>query len=264
MKKKLLIIPALLLGVSTLTGCSFTKEKVKEPTLVEKVVVTSEEEKTLEKISKLVFNVEKEELKVNDLTGEEKGSLAVELTEGRFLDTSGSEMTSLFKKYFGDGQKPEYGDIKCFMKHEKESEQTLYYFDKDKDKYVYNEEHPGHGGGGNAFIGSEEVFDSLEIIDKEYHYKAKVLFYGTAMCHDIGPCEYGKAYKSYSSAKNETDPLTTIDNNNKYSEEDYMTGLPIVHLDKVIEDYKDQLDTYEFIFVKEHNNLVFKEYHKEK
>ena len=260
MRRKVLFVLVVLLSVLCLTGCNFKKEKVDEPTLVEQVVITSEEYETLGKISNLVFNVEKEELKVSDLTEEEKSEIARDLTEGRYTEISGKEMTKKFQQYFGEDQTVKYTDMNCFMKHNKEEEQVLYYFDQEKDKYVYNEQHPGHGGGGVAFIGNEMTFDQLGIVDKEYHYSVKVLFYGEAMCHDIGPCDYGKAYKSYTDAKNGTNPLTEIDNNTKYTTTDYMSGLPEVHLDKVIEDYKEELNTYEFVFVKEKGNLIFKEY----
>lgn len=265
MKKKILFVSVLLLTITVLTGCSLTKEKeTKEPTLIEEAIVTNEEAKTLDKITKIIFNVEKEELKVEDLTEEEKGEIARELTEGRYTETSGKEMTSLFQKYFGEGQTVKFGDIKCFMDHQNENEQTLYYFDKEKDKYVYNESHPGHGGGGVAFIGNKMTFDSLGIVGNEYHYNVKVLYYGEGMCHDIGPCDYGKAYKTYKDAKNGTNPVADIDGNTKYTSTDYMTDLPIVDLDSLIDDYRDKLDTYEFVFVKEKGNLIFKEYHKAK
>ncbi len=260
MRKKLLLLMIVLVLI-TVTGCSLKKPE-KGPTLTEKVTVTEQDMETIKKVSEVIFNVEKEKLKVDDLTAAEKGQIAVDLAGGYFTDISGTEMTNNFRKYFGDKQEVEYEDIKCFEDHGSEEANIMLTFDKEKDKYVYNDKHPGHGGGGKAFIGSEMSFDSLDIVENEYHYNVKVLFYGTAMCHDIGPCEYGKAYKSYNDAKNETNSLADIDNNTKYTETDYMTDLPIVHLEKVIEDYKDKLDTYEFIFVKENNNLVFKEYKK--
>ena len=258
MRKKLLFGLVLLIALVS-TGCSLKKDE-KRPTLVEKVTVTEQDMETFKKVSEAIFNVEKEELKIKDLTPEENGKIAVEFY-GYFTDTSGTEMTKNFRKYFGEDLKVEYGDIMCPWDHGSKEENIMLYFDKEKDRYVYNDKHPGHGGGGVEFIGNELAFDSLDIVADEYHYKVKALFYGQAMCHDVGPCDYGKAYKNYSDAKNETNSLTEIDNNSKYVEKDY-NDFPITHLDKVIEDYKDKLDTYEFIFVREKNNLVFKEYKK--
>ena len=44
-----------------------------------------------------------------------------------------------------------------------EEEQILYYYDKEQDKYVYNDKHPGHGGGGVERIGFYLDYDNLEI-----------------------------------------------------------------------------------------------------
>lgn len=259
MRKKLLFGLVLLIALVS-TGCSLKKDE-KRPTLVEKVTVTEQDMETFKKVSEAIFNVEKEELKIKDLTPEENGKIAVGFY-GYFTDTSGTEMTNNYRKYFGEDLKVEYEDIMCFIDHGSKEENVMLYFDKEKDRYVYNDKHPGHGGGGEEFIGSKMAFDSVDIISNEYHYKAKVLFYGTAVCHDIGPCDYGKAYKSYSDAKNGTNSLVEIDNNDKYVDNDPMAQFPTVDIEQVVEDYKDKLDVYEFIFVREKNNLVFKEYKK--
>ena len=54
--------------------------------------------------------------------------------------------------------------------------------------------------------------------------------------------------------------VVQIDNNPTYTT--YMDGLPIVDMDTLYKDNRDKLDTYTFNFVKEGDNLVFKDYEK--
>lgn len=262
MRKKLLLVLVLLIALAC-TGCSL-KTREKRPTIAEEVTVTEEDMETFKKVSEAIFDVEKEELKIDDLTPAEKGELAIKVYEdgGYYTMATGKAFKKNFEKYFGTGHEIEFEDIPCFIDHGSKEENIMLYFDENQDKYVYNEAHPGHGGGGNPFIGSRMTFDSLGIIGDEYHYTTRVLFYGTAMCHDIGPCDYGKAYKSYIDAKNEINPLVEIDNNEKYVDNDPMAQFPTVDIDQVVEDYKEKLETYEFVFVREGNNLIFKEYFK--
>ncbi|MBP5679031.1 MAG: hypothetical protein J6X28_04310 [Bacilli bacterium] len=262
MKKKIFYI--VLLGIITLsmTGCLGGGTTPPAEKLF-KTVITANQLDTMEEITGLAFVEEKEELAVSDFTEEKKSEIARFLIKDKALEeVSGSSMTQEFQKYFGEDQTIEFTDVKCNMEHDSEEEQTIYIFDKEKDKYVYNEKHPGHGGGGTNFIGSKIKFESLEVEGNTYQYKVKILFYGNALCYDIGGCEYGKGYKSYKDAKNETNPLLTIDENEKYLVTDWDSGFQHSDLEKVMDDYFDQLDTYQFIFYKNGDNLVFKEYKK--
>lgn len=256
--KKFKTLLLLLLLTITLTGCNLLKPKpINEPTKEpEKVSITSADIETMEKARDAIFNVEKESLKVSDLTDAERGEVARRLVV-YYQERSGSEMTKEFNKYFGEGEVV-YEDIPCFAEHSKEEEKTLYIFDKEQDKYITNPNHPGHGGGGKVTTQVKMILDSYSVEGDSYVYNAKVLFYGPFWCHDVGGCEYGKAYKSATDAKNETNPLADISAN-------YMVtgdGPPTADMDKVMEDVKDKLDTYKFIFEKQDGKLIFKEYKK--
>ena len=109
-------------------------------------------------------------------------------------------MNEEFKKYFGNNQSLKFVDIKCDNDHGSEEANIMMKYDANQDKYVYNDNHPGHGGYGD-FIGKKMVLDSIEKTEKGYNLVAKVL-----------------------------------------------------------EDYKKQLDTYTFIFVKEDGRLIFNSY----
>lgn len=260
MKKKLLL--PLFLSVLTLTGCSLIPTKqvaeVKEKTPIE---ITSEEMNALQKVSNLVFTLDKESLKTSDLPEEKKAEIARQLQDN-YMQVTGTEMTKEFRKYFGEDQTVTFKNIDCGMDHGNEEENVLYIFDTTQDKYVYNDKHPGHGGGFKNNVNHLMEFEKVSIKDNEYHYYVKVLFYGKFGCPDAGACTYGKAYKNYNDAKNETNAIVEIDNNDKYVTMDYNTEMPVTHMDKVMEDVKSKLDTYEFIFIKENGNLVFQSYQK--
>lgn len=261
MRNKLLFITVLLLSVTLITGCSLTKNEPKEAK-EKNVVITNEDMKIFTTAAEAVFKVEKEKLTMNDLTAKEKGSIATSLPEINMYESSGPQMIETFQKYFGKDQKVEFGDIKCGDDHGSEEANIMLIYDKEKEKYVYNDKHPGHGGGGIKFVGHELTFDSVVVKGDTVEFKEKVLFYYPGLCHDIGPCEYGKAYKTYTDAKNETNPLTDIDNNDKYTKTDYLTDMKMAEIDKVVEDYRNDLVTYTFTFVKEDGHYIFKEYHK--
>ena len=272
MKKsiKLLII---IIGLVLITGCAKipifdappTPTPSDKPDKEVEITITHDEVELMEIISNIVFDVEKENQDVASLTDEKKSEIARQLinkfVEGKgYTDVTGTEMLNEFKKYFGTNQTINFTDIKCFVQHNNSDEQILMYFDKALDKYVENNKHPGHGGGGVKFIGSEFDFDNVKVEGNKYIYNVKVLYYGDALCHDVGPCDYGKGYKSYTDAKNGRNSLIDIDNSKEY----WITysDFPSLELDKLMKDYRDRLDTYSFIFEKENNNLVFKEYKK--
>lgn len=269
MNKKIIKITLLLLVTILLTGCFKLGNKPKNntnntnntTTTEVKTSVSKDEMETMDKISNLVFNVEKEELKNENLTDEEKSSIARELIDDyRYMEVSGTEMTKNFQKYFGLKQTINFQDIKCFIDHGNEEENIMIRFNKEKDKYEYNENHPGHGGGGSVEVSKKIGYDEVECTNKKCTYKAKVLFYGPVTCHDIGPCEYGKGYKTYKDAKNQTNPIIELNNNKKYIEE--INGFPNVKMDEVFEDVRKELDTYIFVFEKENDNLIFNNYKK--
>ncbi|MBR2828269.1 MAG: hypothetical protein IKE70_03460 [Bacilli bacterium] len=264
MKKIFLKGSIVLLGILVLTGCNLGKNetKKKEETEEKKTTQVSihyKDIETMEKISKLVFEVEKESLKESEFTEDKKSTLARILITKNLEEVKGSELLSNYETYFGKGKKIDFQNVKCNMDHGSEEAKLIYFFDKEKDQYVYNEKHPGHGGGGETFIGSLISLENLTVKEDDYIYEAKILFYGKAICGDIGGCQYGKGYKSYEYAKNENNVLIDIDNSKNYWNQ---YELPTLREEKLMEDFRNELDTYEFHFEKEDNHLIFKRYNK--
>lgn len=253
MKKKILLLITLLLTI-TLTGCK--KEETVEP-----IKITSEDNKIMETVSELIYDGEKDNFKIEDLTDEKKEIIARNLVEGNLLETTGAEMQEKFNKYFGTNIKIEFHDIPCFMTHANEEEQILYKFNKETDKYEYNDKHPGHGGGGTATKNTMMQYYSLVVDGNTIDYYTKVLYYGPTVCHDIGGCEYGKLYKTYKDYKNETNSILDI-SNSKYTTKDE-NDFPKTDLDAVLNDYMTEGTSIRFTFIKENDKLTFKEYNIE-
>ena len=253
MKKKLLIIMTLLLAI-TLTGCKKEEPKVE-------IKLTSEDNEIMEVASQLIFDGAKDNFKMSDITEEQKEIIARNLVEGNLLETTGSDMEKKFQKYYGTNQKVEFHDIPCFMTHNNEEEQILYKFNKETDKYEYNDKHPGHGGGGTGTKNTLMEYYSIIVDGNTIYYDVNVLFYGPTICHDVGGCEYGKLYKTYKDYKDGTNELLDI-SNIKYTTKDE-NDFPKTDLDSILKDYKADGATYRFTFVKEDGKLTFKEYEKQ-
>ena len=263
----LVILIAILMIICLIGGYFISEKKLlnliqetKEETTEKKKeniskIISNEELELMNKVSDVVFQVEKEALETKDLTDEQKIEIAGNLTSG-YTSSTGTEMNEAFKKYFGNNQSLKFVDIKCDNDHGSEEANIMMKYDANQDKYVYNDNHPGHGGYGD-FIGKKMVLDSIEKTEKGYNLVAKVLFYEGTI-HDTGPTDYKSAYKSYVDAKEQKNELVKIYGNDNYKISWY--EVPTYDIDKVLEDYKNQLDTYTFIFVKEDGRLIFNSY----
>ncbi len=263
MNKKIIRLSLIAVSILLLTGCKLIKpntENNNNKKTDTKVTISNNEIETMKKVTDVIFNVKKESLKTSDLTDEERGEVARSLITTSLEEVSGVEMTKEYEKYFGTGQKVKFADIPCpIMDHGSEDANIMMKFDADKDKYVYNENHPGHGGGGVEFIGRIMGMDSIEVNGDEYLYNVKILFYGKGICADVGGCNYGKGYKTYKDAENETNALLNIDESTQYWN---MYDLPSLKTEELFNDYRDKLDVYTFKFVKENGNIIFKSYEK--
>lgn len=259
MKKRLIGI-FILLGIVGLCGGCFDKVEDKSNnsnTKKEKVIIDYKDIKTLENLVNIAFINEKEKLKVEDYTDEQKIDIANRLVGKTYQDTTGTELINEFKKHFGSDQL-KFIDIKCNIDHGSDEENIMYKYDSNQDKYIYNDNHPGHGGSG-ATIGSLFSFDSIEKTKDGYKMNTGVLFYdGDGF--DTGPFGYGNAYKSYNDAKDKKNALVKIEGNEKYQV--YNDEIPTYDMDKVLDDYKEQLDIYTFTFDVIDGNIVFKKYSK--
>ena len=244
MKKKLIIIMTLLLVV-TITGC---KKKEKEE---EGFTLTLEDSETMKKVSNLAFVIDKDSIKVEDYTNEEKEVIARQMVDN-ILESTGEEMRLEFQKYFGKDQTVEFHDIPCWN-----DPYALYIFNNETDKYESNPDHPGHGGEGKVTTQKLMGTPNLTIDGNTIYYDTKVLFYGPFYC-SYGECNYGKLYKTYQDAINETNPIIEIKDTEYYIMN--AEGPATANLETVVDDYKDKANTYRFTFVKEKDKLTFKEY----
>ena len=240
-----------------------SKEQKEESTKeIKKEELDSSTEESLEQamgiLARLVFHVEKEYLTIEDLTDLEKVNIAVSLSNKDADESTGEELNTIFKNNFGNNQTLNFVDIKCPYDHGSEEANTMYKYDSTQNKYVKGK-HGGHGGSISNEIAKE--LSSINVISEnnQYHYQAKVLYYELEKCPDVGPCTYGSAYKTYKDAINKTNELVKIKDNEKYTS--YLQdNFPVVHIDKIMEDYKKQLLTVDFVFEEQDNNIIFKYY----
>ena len=239
------------------------EEENNKPVKEEKLTVTDEQKENMMNVVKAVFEVEKEKLEVKDITDERKINIAMELTGLKYnsdrITVTGTQMSEIFRNNFGKDQTLTFVPIKCNEDHGSEEANNMLIFDKAQDKYVFNDKHPGHGGGG-SYYGAQLGFDNMETTKDTVKYNVKVLFYGKAVSFDTGGMRYGNGYKTYKDSKEGKNQIVQIDDNSKYTVQ--QDGPPYTDIDAVFSDYKDQLDTYTFTFVKEDDNLIFKSYSK--
>lgn len=238
------------------------KQENQKPATIEKETITEEEQEKMEKVAKIVFSYEDESVTAEDLTAEEKINMTLALNE-KNIEATGTELKETFKEYFGSKIKLEFPNIKCFMEHETEEQNIRYRFNKSLDKYVYNDNHPGHGGGNSKPYGSYLETKKVNVKSGKYSLTAPVIFYGGKVCYDVGGCKYEAAYKSYDDAKNKSNPLVSLEFDNKTYWTSNGDEFPIFEEEKLYNDYKDKLDTYTFVFEKEDGNLIFKSYKKD-
>lgn len=262
------------LGIGIGTGyVSLGKNKCVDENKTDKIektepTISYQDLRIMESISEYVFEVDKDNLKVSDITGEQKIHLVTTigwLLEGKEGGSApnlftGEELTNIFHKYFGKNEKLEFVDIKCKMNHNSEEENVIYRYDEGQGKYVYNDLHPGHGGGGNAYQSYMDL-EKIEITNNGYQYQTKVVFYDGGSTGDTGRYLFDNAYKTYQDATAHQNAVSSIKGNTKYVTENYM-GETVFQEEKLFQDIRNQLNTYTFEFEKEGDHLIFKGYSK--
>ncbi len=129
------LVIALAVAIGIIIWMGFNKKDKNEPVKVD-------EAKIEDAINKFMyFEYRGKDINVKDLTNEDLIMFVVRNTEEFYgKGVSLTDAQKLTEKYFG--RKVEKGQTTC-------SEDGLPYiiFDEDTNKFIYNEEHPGHGGG---------------------------------------------------------------------------------------------------------------------
>ena len=229
-----------------------TEEKDNEKKEETTIELSRDELNLMQSTAEMIFKEEKESLNISMLTNYEKLMMVFDFNK------TGKEMQEDFQKRFGKNNSITFEDIKCL----KDSNAIEYNYDSSADKYVNNPNHMGHGGGWiNARIISNIYYDKVKKEGEKLYYYTRVLFMDNVRCFDTGPCNFNKAYGSYSDAKNGANALLDINNDTKYQvTRDGAVFSP--EYDAIYDDFSNKLSSYVFEFEKENGNLVFNNYKK--
>ena len=253
-------------GVIKLKKEVTVKEKVTTEDKNDDVIVSNDELSIMKKISEVMFN-RSDEGDFNSLDNQTKLTLAINLTGKSTLEVTGKEILDTVKKYFGSSGKIVLENIVCpivgstndayFVESHSGNRKYLYLYKEDSDRFVYNDEHGGHGALSDPVLNIVNMV-SYSAKKNIYKYKANVFYINTGCADSICGPLLGNMYATYEDAKNDTNLLEDIKKNSKYCDGDQCD------YEKVSSDYADKLNNYIFEFVKDDNNLVFKKYYKEK
>lgn len=193
-----------------------------------------------------ISSLEKNISNFNDLTNQEKLDIAIKgtITDGSIMYEGGLS-TSLIDEYFAKVFKDKIiyskDAIDCWCGT------PIYVYDKDKDIYMYNVNHGGHG---NPFV--ESYFTrviSVKNYDDFYKVEAVHLWYYSP---DMGPATYDVAYDTYKNAFNANNPLFTL-NIISPDENNYQKYL-LDEINNNFDKYKDKMAVYTYTFEKVDND----------
>lgn len=196
----------------------------------------------IENISSLERNISN----FNDLTNQEKLNIAIKgiVTDGSIMYEGGlatSLIDEYFIKVFKDKINYSKDAVECWCKT------PIYVYDKDKDVYIYNEDHGGHG---SPFV--ENYFTRILSI-KSYNniYKVEAVHLW-AYYPDMGPATYDVAYDTHNNALNQENPLFTLNIENP-DEDNYQRFL-LEEINNNFAKYKDKMAIYTYTFEKIDND----------
>lgn len=240
-----------------------TPRKIKE---VSDITVTKDDEDLMLKIARAMYN-DKNITKFNDLDDQTKLNIAITLSGESIEKVTGDKLISTIKKYYGEDAKLNLVDYKCTAHYDINGSDILYKYNSKTDKYIYNEEHYGHGGSTDP---SEPVHylgeDSYSVKGNTIYFKAGVFYMENYCYSDICyPATNMKIYKTYNAAKNKLNPIIDAVNNDGYCTKnndfsDQVTKAYDCDNDKIFLGLKNDLNTYTFEFTKYGDNLIFNMY----
>jgi len=215
MKKKIMNFLLIVLSLFLISGCEQKEEKVEpgetkqEEKIEEKNIekeMTEEEKNTLLKIiDELKYlDYRGESFKSSDLTNQEVLQFAITKVK-QVEGTSFTELENITKKYLGYNIKAE--NILCVPHYaETPGSKYVYKYNPKTNKYSYDEEHLGHGGGGFMTDIYNRYKDS-KIINDEYKITVYKAF--SEILGDVWETDDFKYYPTYEDAATEKNELFT-------------------------------------------------------
>ena len=207
-------------------------------------------------LSEKIFVEEKDTLSVDELNGAEFITVLVSISGKSFTDVTGTELKQIAKDNFGV-KELDLADIKCGMKHPAGETNVMLIFNPESDKYEFNPNHPGHGGGAKGV--SFYFGDGKATVDGDYYtYKANVYFYKTCSGDTCGPIENMDIYATYNDFEQDTNRIMDATTNEKYCKQ-VDVGYECNN-DDIYNAIKDKLHSVTFYYKLVNNKPVFVRY----
>lgn len=223
------------------------------------ITVNADEMAIINKVTDAVFIGEKDNLKISDLTDQQKIGLTLSLMNVNYEETTGTEIKEAFHKYFGADQDLKLVDIICTVEsaiHPTPESAVIYKYDKESDKYVFNQDHPGHGAYSDYYTYYMNTDGVTKTTSGTIIYEVKLLIDRHWYSADVTEPSGSAVYKTYQDAKDRKNPLEEFSDTGK--------GDPVSPqmLKKLFIEKRDELTTYSFKFKESNGNLIFVSYEK--
>ena len=223
------------------------------------ITVDSDEMAIINKVIDVVFTGAKDDLEISDLTDQEKIGITLALMNANYEETTGTEIKEAFHKYFGANQDLELVDIICTIEsaiHPTAESAILYKYDKESDKYVFNQDHPGHGVYNDYYTYYMNTDGITKTTNGTIVYDAKLLIDRHWYSADATEPSGSAVYKTYQDAKDKTNAL------DEFSDTGKSDPVSPQLLKRLFIEKRDELTTYSFKFKESNGNLIFVSYEK--
>lgn len=228
-----------------------------------KKIETEKEEKDASKyqdelasLSENIFQYDKENLNLDEFDDQDFIYVLASISGKSITEVTGTELKQIAKDNFGiDDLK--LVDIRCGMNHPSDETNIMLIFNTENDKYEYNENHPGHGGGGSG--ASVYFADGKVSVDGDYYkYSSNIYFYRTCNGDTCGPIENLNVYAIYNDLEQDTNKIMDATSNENYCQQvDF--GYEC-NYDKIYDAIKDRLHSVTFYYKLVNNKPVFDRY----
>lgn len=258
----IVILVALLFVITTAIVYFVYFNKPVEEEKKDSIFVQVEDEKIIKELTDTIMNnnleviasLEKDVDNINTLSNKDKLSVAFPYVFDKTKDAYENGIdTKLFDEYYKNAFNTSIywnkEDIDCTC------DKKLFLYDKEKEKYVYNEQHLGHG----VFSINPYYKKVLEVLKKNETYVIKMSY---IWGYFDGLSTTNTGYPTHNDVLNNTNKLFEID----IPEEDVndINYYALKEIENNYDNYKDKLHTYVYTFEKVDNNYLLSSFRFEK
>ena len=230
------------------------KEEKKD--VVKEVKDVDKYKENLSLLSEKIFQYDKESLKNSELEGQDLIYVLSNIGGKSITEITGSELKTIAKENFGVDNLELVG-IKCGMNHPAGESDIMLIYNSNTDKYEFNPEHPGHGGGSRG--ASFYLGDGKASTDGDfYKYTSNIYFYKTCSGDTCGPIENMNIYLTYKDLDEGINKVMDATSNDKLCQQAEF-GYSC-DFDAIYNAIKDKTKTISFYYKLVNDKLVFDRY----